>query len=186
MEKKLDHVHLTLIIVAVIAIVVVIGIFRPGITGFIDIQERVSVRLNLTVATGICILNANLTEGVTGTLAYGSAGSNTINPGTVTDELSINLTSAGNARYYVSVNASFWQGPNGTGSLYCNNTRYHNVSGTAWGAASDACGGATAMLLGAQVENKTNITYLKVNVPSIALSGRHNQNVSYTISSCGV
>ncbi len=185
MKKKLNHAHLTLIIVAVIALVVVIGIFRPGITGFIDIQQRVSVRLNITVSTGICILNANIT-GTANTLAYGASGSNSINPGTVTDELSINLTSAGNARYYVSVNASFWQGPNGTGSLYCNNTRYHNVSGTAWGAASDACGGATAMLLGAQVENTTNITYLRVNVPALALAGRHNQNVSYSVSNCGV
>jgi len=193
---KLERMHFAMIIAVILLIVIAIGILRPVAPTGLPIQAQAILRLNITVPEAACILNLNFSgTGSTNSTRYGISGRYTLIAGESSDELSINFTNAGNARHQVTLNASFWYGPNDSHSIYCNRTRYHNTSGTAWASSSDTCGGASgASSLGLQARNISNLTYLRVAVPDAddvagnlaAASGEHNQNISLTISNCGI
>lgn len=177
---KLKHLHFTLIIGVVILLVTLIGVFRTtGPTGY-TIQQKSILRTNLTVAEGVCILNVNYTNPTSVNYTYN--GNMQLAPGVDTDEVVVNYTNAGNARQNVSINASVWAGP---ASLGCNQTRYFNATGLAWGSASDACGGNQGMSLGFQGGDVWNSSFLKVRIPSAQQSGQYNQNITYTSGTCG-
>ncbi len=179
---------MALIVGVVVLLIVGLSFFRgPSVapTAFADFQTNLTLRLNVSVPTGVCILNINYTNPTS--VAYASGGNVQVPPNTDTDEIGINMTNAGNARQNVTLNASYWQGPNGTHSIMCNQTKWYNISGTGWGAvpSQNACyGGADVGTAGLQGPNSTNFTYLKVRVPAATAAGLHNQNVTLTSTQC--
>lgn len=186
---KLERLHLVLIVGVVVLLIVGLSFFRgPSLapTAFADFQTNLTLRLNISVPEGVCILNINYTNPTS--VAYAAGGNAQVPPNTDTDEIGINMTNAGNARHNLSLNASYWAGPNGTHSIMCNQTMWYNISGTAWGAAlaQNACyGGGQVGIVGYQAANQSNISYLKVRVPVIVAAGLHNQNVTLTSAQCG-
>ena len=187
---KLERIHFAIIIVTIILIVAAISIFRPAPTGYAGFQASSILRLNITVTEGVCILNVNMTNPTSAAYAY--AGSTVNIPQDVdTDLLTFNITNAGNTKHNLTINASYWAGPNGTHSIStCNQTHWANFSPPTWARGSFSCYGGTSAgtkqvgWIGMQVANISNITYFQVRIPLLTAGGVHNQNITLTSANC--
>ncbi len=189
---KLERIHFAMIIAVIVLLVAAVAIIGPKApTGLAGIQSSAKLRLNVSVPEGVCILNINLTNtGSPNSTRYAIAGRTSIAPGETTDELTFNITNAGNTRHNVTLNASFWEGPNGSNSIStCNQTKWHNTS-FEWSTGGDPCGGngylTSGILWGRQYENSSNISYWRVRVPSAPgpQAGEHRQNITFLSVEC--